>query len=102
MRRLAKFTPDSMSAKLGVVDIRDNVTAATRSSRARDDVLLDILRQHVQRHIAPEHHHVVERLDVVASAEGGHRTLALTDDFVVPDLVAARLAGPRTVAIHFA
>src|SRR5882724_9702574 len=67
----------------------------------RADVLVDVLRQHVERHVAAEHYRVVERLEIVARPERSLRALALPVDLAVPDLVATRLSRPRAVAIDF-
>jgi hypothetical protein len=56
-------------------------------------VLVDVLGQHVHRHVAADHHRVVERLDVVARAERRLGLVALAVDLAVADLVAAGLAG---------
>src|SRR5436190_22050697 len=68
----------------------------------RVDVLVDVGRQDVERHVAAEDDRVVERLQVVSRSERGLCPLALTVDLAVPDLVAARLARPRAVAIDLA
>src|SRR5262245_43177730 len=66
------------------------------------DVLVDVLRQHVERHVAAPHDRVVERLHVEPRAERLLRLVALAVDLAVPHLVAARLARPRAIAIVFA
>ena len=52
--------------------------------------------------LPPSTTRVVEGLQVVLRAERRLRPLALAVDLAVPDLVAARLSGPRAIAIDFA
>src|SRR5687767_7154863 len=66
------------------------------------DVFVHVLCQHVERHVAAEDDAVVEGLDVVLLPESRLCLLALAVDLAVSNLVAARLARPRAVAIHFA
>src|SRR5689334_7999642 len=74
----------------------------SRSSSGLTDIVVNVLRQYVERHIAAEHHGVVKRLQVVLRAERLDRLLALPVDLAVADLVAARLAGPGAIAIDLA
>src|SRR5678815_5916916 len=55
------------------------------------DVLVNVLRQHVERDVAAQDHGVVECLEVVLRAERRPGSLALAVDLAVTDLVAARL-----------
>src|SRR5688572_24010334 len=53
------------------------------------DVFVDVLRQHVERHVPAEHQRVIEGLEIVPLSERRLRPLALAIDLTVPDLVAA-------------
>jgi elongation factor P hydroxylase len=60
----------------------------------RFNVSIDILRQHVERDVAAEYDRVVEGAQIVSLAKRGLGSRSLTDDFLVADFIAARLAGP--------
>src|SRR5262245_6558697 len=68
----------------------------------RSDVLVYVPGEYVERHVSTANDRIVECLEIVFRAKRGHRPLALTVDLAVPDLVAARLPGPRAIAIDFA
>src|SRR3954471_24037793 len=106
------MVPSSNSASANVRAGPVTLTAAASAARCartsrRDDsrrpgVCLDILGQHVERHVAAEHHGVVKRLQVELSAQRRLRLVALTVDLAVADFVAARLTRPRAIAVDFA
>ena len=66
------------------------------------DIFVDVLAEHVHRHVAAKDNGVVEGLDVELRSERRLRPVAEAVDRGVTDLVAARLAGPAAVAIDFA
>src|SRR4029079_3671985 len=88
----------------------DAARAASRESTSRRenltprraDILIDILRQHVQRHVAAEDDGVVEGLEIELRSERGLRLVALPVDLAVADLVAARLPRPGAIPVDFA
>src|SRR3990167_9485987 len=66
------------------------------------DIFGDILCEHVERDVAALDDDVVEIAQVIFRADRLLRQPALADDFAVPDLVSARLAGPAAIAIDLA
>ena len=63
------------------------------SPRGRD-IIVDVLGEHVERNVAAKHDRIVESAQIVTRAERGLRADPLADDFLMPDFIAARLAGP--------
>src|SRR5438128_1150200 len=63
------------------------------------DVIVDVLREHIHRHIAAEDDRVVEGLQVVFRSKLGFGLVAEAIDGGVPDLVAARLPWPAAVTV---
>src|SRR4029450_9587646 len=72
------------------------------SPRQRGHELVHVPGEHVERHIAAEHDGIVECLEVETRAERRRRPFALTIDLAVPHLLAARLPGPRAIAVDLA
>src|SRR6185436_19503233 len=76
--------------------------ASSSSARRRPHVLVHVLREDVEWHVAAEHDGVVERLQIELRSERRFRLLALAVDLAVADLVPSRLPGPRAIAIDLA
>src|SRR5690242_16537732 len=73
--------------------------AAALPARAAQ-IRVDVVGEHIERHVAALHHGVVESLQVIACPEARPRLLALAVDLAVAHLVAAGLSRPRAIAVH--
>src|SRR3546814_16142004 len=80
-------------------DTRFPYTTLFRSAR---DILVDILREHVERDVAALDDDIVEVAQVVARPQRRLGAAALADDLAMADLVAAGLAGPTAIAVDCA
>ena len=72
------------------------------ASRGGPDVFVDVLGEHVERHVAAEHHGSLNAFRSNFASERRRRLLALPVDLAVAHLVAARLSRPRAIAIDLA